>query len=57
MEEVIAIWKELSFKTLLEKTEYVAGRTKRRLKYNLQILDEIDASILQDTDGTPFGNV
>ena len=53
----LAIWKELSFKTLLEKTEYVAGRTKKQLKYNLQLLDEMDASILSRYNGSSFGNV
>lgn len=48
MEEVIAIWKELSFKTLLEKTEYVE-EDQETTEIQFTILDEVDASILQDT--------
>ena len=48
MEDVVDIWKELSFKTLLEKTEYVE-EDQETTEIQFTILDEIDASILQDT--------
>lgn len=47
MDEVISIWKELSFKTLLEKTEYVAeehSTTETKFK----IVEGIDSSFLDE---------
>lgn len=47
MDEVITIWKELAFKTLLEKSEYVAEeQTTTETKF--EVLEQIDAAILQD---------
>ncbi|MEK4486709.1 DNA polymerase I [Psychrobacillus sp. FSL H8-0484] len=47
MDEVITIWKELAFKTLLEKSEYVAEeQTTTETKF--EVIEQIDAAILQD---------
>ncbi|WP_313891604.1 DNA polymerase I [Psychrobacillus sp.] len=47
MENVTAVWKELSFKTLLEKSEYVAEeQTTSEMKF--EMLEKIQTSILKD---------
>ncbi|WP_144510949.1 DNA polymerase I [Bacillus sp. FJAT-22090] len=47
MEEVIEVWKELSFKTLLEKTDFVAEE-QETTELVFTVLEEIDASILKE---------
>lgn len=47
MEDVIEIWKELSFKTLLEKSEYVSEEPETT-EVVFQILEQIDSTILED---------
>lgn len=47
MEDVIEIWKELSFKTLLEKSEYVSEEPETT-EVEFQILEQIDSTILED---------
>lgn len=47
MDEVTSIWKELSFKTLLEKSEHVTEE-QTASEVTFEILDEINASILKD---------
>lgn len=48
MEEVTSVWRELAFKTFLEKTEYVAEEHTTE-EMNFDIIEEIDASHLKDT--------
>ncbi|MER2262268.1 MAG: DNA polymerase I [Psychrobacillus sp.] len=47
MEEVISIWKELSFKTLLEKTEYVAEEHSTT-ETTFEIVENVNSSFLVD---------
>ncbi|QEY22733.1 DNA polymerase I [Psychrobacillus sp. AK 1817] len=47
MDEVISIWKELSFKTLLEKTEYVEEE-QSTTETKFEIVKEIDFTLLKD---------
>ncbi|TQR19820.1 DNA polymerase I [Psychrobacillus vulpis] len=48
MEEVTSVWKELSFKTLLEKSEYVTDeQTRTEIKF--EVLENVNQSILKDT--------
>lgn len=46
MEEVTAVWKELSFKTLLEKSDYVTEE-QETTEMDYQVLEEINPSILK----------
>ena len=45
MEDVIEVWKELSFKTLLEKSEYVS-EDPETTEVEFQIVEEIDSTVL-----------
>ncbi len=45
MDEVIKVWKELSFKTLLEKTEYVV-EDHETTETNFEVLDKLNPAIL-----------
>ncbi len=47
MDEVIAVWKELSFKTLLEKTEYVAEE-QETTETTFVVLEQFEPSILTE---------
>lgn len=47
MEEVTEVWKELSFKTLLEKSDFVAEE-QETTELLFKVLEEIDGSILKD---------
>ncbi|WP_342559716.1 DNA polymerase I [Psychrobacillus sp. FSL W7-1457] len=47
MDEVISIWKELSFKTLLEKTEYVAEEHSTT-ETTFEIVENVNSSFLVD---------
>ncbi|MEI4769303.1 DNA polymerase I [Psychrobacillus sp. FJAT-51614] len=47
MDEVTSIWKELSFKTLLEKSEHVTEE-QTTSEVTFEILDEVKKSILKD---------
>ncbi|MFF2755167.1 DNA polymerase I [Psychrobacillus sp. NPDC058041] len=47
MDEVTSIWKELSFKTLLGKSEYVSEE-QTTSDVNFDIVEEVDATILKD---------
>ena len=47
MEDVISVWKELSFKTLLEKSDYIAEE-QETTELAFQILEQIDPTILGD---------
>ncbi|MFJ5768330.1 DNA polymerase I [Psychrobacillus sp. NPDC093180] len=53
MEEVVEIWKELSFKTLLEKSDFVAEE-QETAEMNYQVLEEVDTSILKDQMAVHF---
>ena len=53
MEEVVEIWKELSFKTLLEKSDFVAEE-QETAEMNYQVLEEVDASLLKDPMAVHF---
>lgn len=53
MEEVVEIWKELSFKTLLEKSDFVAEE-QETTEMNYQVLEEVDASLLKDQMAVHF---
>lgn len=48
MDEVISIWKELSFKTLLEKTEHVADE-ETTTEVDVDIVQEVNPAMLKDT--------
>ncbi|MER2072354.1 MAG: DNA polymerase I, partial [Psychrobacillus sp.] len=47
MDDVISIWKELSFKTLLEKTEYVAEEHSTT-ETTFEIVENVNSSFLVD---------
>ncbi|MFJ7971081.1 DNA polymerase I [Psychrobacillus sp. NPDC096389] len=53
MEEVVEIWKELSFKTLLEKSDFVAEE-QETAEMNYEVLEEVDASLLKDPMAVHF---
>ncbi|MEK5207820.1 DNA polymerase I [Psychrobacillus sp. FSL H8-0510] len=45
MEEVIEVWKELAFKTLLEKSDYISEESETT-EVAFEIVEEIDSTIL-----------
>nr|WP_279577037.1 DNA polymerase I [Planococcus ruber] len=46
-DELVKVWNELAFKSLLEKMEYTAEETEKE-ELTFEVLSEIDASILED---------
>ncbi len=46
-DELVKVWNELAFKTLLEKLDYTAEETEKK-ELAFEVLTEIDATILQD---------
>ncbi|RNF40862.1 DNA polymerase I [Planococcus salinus] len=46
-DELVKVWHELAFKTLLEKMDYTAEQTEKE-EMKFQVLEHVDSSILED---------